>query len=70
LHRFFSLRFPPILPQSYFSRNVLERLKRMRMNNLKGELPNLLDEQERLQTEMDAEKKQRQVVVKVIRKNL
>ena len=23
LHLFFSLRFPPILPQSYFSRNVL-----------------------------------------------
>ncbi len=34
----------------------LERLKYMRMNKLKGQLSNLLDEQERLETEMDAEK--------------
>ncbi len=34
----------------------LERLKRMRMNKLKGQLAHLLDEQERLETEMDAEK--------------
>jgi putative peptidoglycan lipid II flippase len=34
----------------------LERLKRMRMNKLKGQLSHLLDEQERLETEMDVEK--------------
>jgi len=34
----------------------LERLKRMRTNKLKGRLSHLLDEQERLETEMDAEK--------------